>query len=373
VAGIFLALASYGRKESVTGYLTPVSGIARVMPGAAGTVAEVYVPEGDTVAAGQKLLMVRTGRRDTESQAVDTAVVQQAEARRAAVTERIGIEQRRAAQERQALTGAISGLEDEVTRLNEALQTQRARVKVAHDQTESVRSTVAQGFTSVTEFRRRQDAELAQRQAETELYRQISVKAVEVRTKRYALSEAEAKAADTLAALRGSLTDAEAALAEAQGRQGYVVTAPMVGRVTSLQAWAGMSTEAGVPFMAIVPENAPLQALLLVPARAIGFIAPGQVVQVAFDAFPFQRFGLHAGRIESVSKALLKPTESAGPLTPKEPSYRVTAWLERQTVTAYGREVPLRPDMSLRADIIIDRRSLIQWLFDPLLSARGRV
>jgi membrane fusion protein len=35
--------------------------------------------------------------------------------------------------------------------------------------------------------------------------------------------------------------------------------------------------------------------------------------------------------------------------------------------------MPLRPDMSLRADIIIDRRSLIQWLFDPLLSARGRI
>ena len=28
--------------------------------------------------------------------------------------------------------------------------------------------------------------------------------------------------------------------------------------------------------------------------------------------------------------------------------------------------------MSLKADIVFDRRSLIEWLFDPLLSARGR-
>jgi membrane fusion protein len=57
----------------------------------------------------------------------------------------------------------------------------------------------------------------------------------------------------------------------------------------------------------------------------------------------------------------------------KEASYRVTARLERQTITAYGNEIALRPDMSLKADIVFDRRSLIEWLFDPLLSVRGRL
>ena len=74
-----------------------------------------------------------------------------------------------------------------------------------------------------------------------------------------------------------------------------------------------------------------------------------------------------------MSSTLLKPSEAAGPLVPKEPCYRVTARLDRQTVTAYGSEIALRPDMSLKADIVFDRRSLIEWLFDPLLSARGRI
>ena len=60
-------------------------------------------------------------------------------------------------------------------------------------------------------------------------------------------------------------------------------------------------------------------------------------------------------------------------MAPTEPSYRVTVDLERQTVTAYGSEVPLRPEMTLKANIIVDRRSLLEWLFDPLLSARGRM
>jgi membrane fusion protein len=116
-----------------------------------------------------------------------------------------------------------------------------------------------------------------------------------------------------------------------------------------------------------------LEASLLVPARAIGFVTRGQSVRVAFDPFPFQRFGFYDGIVASVSDTLLKPNEAAGPMTPKEPSYRITVRLGRQTVTAYGSEIPLRPDMPLKASIVFDRRSLAAWLFDPLFSARGRL
>ena len=47
--------------------------------------------------------------------------------------------------------------------------------------------------------------------------------------------------------------------------------------------------------------------------------------------------------------------------------------LHRQTVDAFGREVALQPDMTLRADIILERRSLIEWLLEPLLSVRHRM
>ena len=194
------------------------------------------------------------------------------EAKRAAITERMEIEQR-AADIQKTLSTALAGLEAEVGTMAESLRTQRERVKVAHDQVEAVRPTVAQGFTSMTEFRRRQDGELSQQQAATDLYRQLSTKAVDVREKRQALTELEAKTADNLAVLRAAVADAEAAIAEARGKQGYVVSAPVSGRVNSLQAWVGMNTETGVPFMSIVPDNAPLEVTLLVPVRAIGFVA----------------------------------------------------------------------------------------------------
>jgi membrane fusion protein len=199
------------------------------------------------------------------------------------------------------------------------------------------------------------------------------VKAVDVREKRHALTQLEAKTADNLAVLQSAIADAEANVAEARSKQGYVVSAPVGGRINSLQAWVGMNAETGIPFLSIVPENARLEVSLLVPAKAIGFLARGQTVRIAFDPFPFQRFGFYKGTVTSVSDTLLKPNESVGAMVLKEPAYRVTVQLERQTVTAYGGEIALRPDMSLKADIVIDRRSLIQWLFDPLMSARGRL
>jgi membrane fusion protein len=373
VAAVYLTLGSYSRKETVTGYLTPVGGIARVSASAQGVVAELYVADGDKVAAGQRLLMIRSERRGAQGQSVDASIIANLQAKREAIADRIEIEQKSATVQKQSLTDALAGLEAEVGTMAQSMQTQRERLKVAHDQVESVKPTVEKGYTSMTEFRRRQDVELSLQQATTDMYRQISSKAVDVNEKRHALAELESKTADNLAVLRASLADVDGAIAEAKGKQGYVLSAPVAGRVTSLQAWVGMTTDSALPFLSIVTDNAPLEVSLLVPARAIGFVTRGQQVRFAFDPFPFQRFGLYAGSIVSVSSSLLKPSEAAGPLVPKEPSYRVIARLDRQTVTAYGSEMALRPDMSLKADIVFDRRSLIEWLFDPLLSARGRL
>jgi membrane fusion protein len=368
----FLTLGTYGRKETVPGYLTPATGVAKVLPPAAGMVSELYVADGDTVRAGQRMLLIRTERRGVQGQAVDAVVSQQLAAKRDAIANRIEIERQNAEFQKRSLSDAIAGLEADVAALTESLKTQRERKKVAHDQVESVRPTVNQGFTSMTEFRRRLDAELSQQQAETDLYRQVSAKALDVREKRHALTELDNKISDNIAALLTTLADAEAALAEAQGKQGYVVSAPIAGRVTNLQAWVGMGTETGIPFLSIVPADTPLEVSLLVPAKAIGSIARGQTVRFAFEAFPSQRFGYYNSTVTSVADTLLKPNETTGPVAPKEPFYRVTARLERQTVTAYGSALPLRPGMSLTADIVVDRRSLIEWLFDPLLSVHGR-
>jgi membrane fusion protein len=127
-----------------------------------------------------------------------------------------------------------------------------------------------------------------------------------------------------------------------------------------------------MPALSIVPDGDILEAELLVPARAIGFIAAGQTVHISYDTFPFQQFGFARGNVRTVSRTMLKPDEIVGPMLLREPSYRVGVALERQTMRAYGAELPLEPDLQLQADIEFERRSLLAWILDPLLSAWER-
>ena len=120
----------------------------------------------------------------------------------------------------------------------------------------------------------------------------------------------------------------------------------------------------------IIPQDSVLQAELFLPARAVGFVEAGQPVRIMYDAFPYQHFGTYRGEVVKVSQTILTSSDVAGPIKLTEPGYRVTAALERPDIDAYGKAVALQPDMLLKADIILEKRSLISWLTNPLRSVR---
>ena len=125
--------------------------------------------------------------------------------------------------------------------------------------------------------------------------------------------------------------------------------------------------------MSILPAGAELEAYLLVPTRAAGFIRTAQTVALRYQAFPYQRFGHYLGEVREVGRTIIQPNEASIPVQVQEPVYRVTVRLPRQHVVAYGQSLALRSGMLLDADVWIDRRRLIEWIFDPLLSVAGRV
>ena len=65
--------------------------------------------------------------------------------------------------------------------------------------------------------------------------------------------------------------------------------------------------------------------------------------------------------------AMLKPEEIVGPVQLREPSYPVAVALQRQTMRAHGAELSLEPDLQLQADILSERRTLLAWVFEPVL------
>jgi membrane fusion protein len=176
--------------------------------------------------------------------------------------------------------------------------------------------------------------------------------------------------AQKIQALRNDLAGAEQRIAEINGRSAYVIRTPVAGRVTTLQARAGQNADPQRLQLEIIPTDSVLQAELFVPSRAIGFVKPGQSVRILYDAFPYQHFGTYRGEIVDVSQTILTGADTGAPFKLNEPAYRVVAALERADIDADGKRIALQPDMLLKADIILERRSLMSWLTRPLQSIR---
>jgi membrane fusion protein len=120
--------------------------------------------------------------------------------------------------------------------------------------------------------------------------------------------------------------------------------------------------------MTVVPSGAHLQATLYVPTRAIGFVQSGQEVRLQVDAFAYSHFGTISGKVSQISAA---PIVRTGVNGQAEPVYLVTATLNSASPALRdGRK--LRSGMTLTASIITERRSLAEWLFEPVWAVRRR-
>ncbi len=127
---------------------------------------------------------------------------------------------------------------------------------------------------------------------------------------------------------------------------------------------------AGTSLGSIVPSASPMEAVLYVPSTAMGFIKPGQGVRVAYDAFPYQRFGQYRGTVRTVSQTDIPVNTNS---QDRRAIFMVRVHLDQPFVKAYGTQVPLRPGHTLTADIEIDRRSLMRWMLDPLFAFSGKL
>jgi len=161
-------------------------------------------------------------------------------------------------------------------------------------------------------------------------------------------------------------------ITEQHQKQASVVLAPSDGVVASLPVRRDQMVTANQHLLTLVPENAVLQATLLVPTKAAGFLQENQQVVLRYNAFPYQKFGSGKGSVAAIDKSLTLPGESGVPVTMTEPVYRVSVSLSEQKVDAYGASHALKAGMTLDADVRLETRSLLEWIFEPVWSFARR-
>ena len=363
----------YTRKEHVSGSLVPTRGLIRVFPPQAGTVLEKAVREGQPVRQGDVLLVLSSERASTatrETQAAQLAALRQ---RRDAL---------RAEQAKQTEIDTLSGsaaadrahgLVKELAEARAQLDLQRSRVAAAERTVARHEQLVAARFVAEATLQQKQEELLDQRARQAETQRIIAGLERDLATARAELASAGLRRANTASAITRQISELDQQLTETDSRRSVVITAPADGIVTTLLAEPGQTATPGTPLLSLLPAGAELQAQLLVPTRAAGFIRTGQEVVLRYQAFPYQRFGHHLGQVVGVGRSVIQPADAGQAGSVQEPVYRVTVRLPAQSVQAYGEAMALQAGMTLDADVRLDRRRLIEWLFDPLLSVTGRI
>ena len=368
---LFFALAHYTRKATVEGVLAPDLGLIRLVPSAAGTVVERRVSEGQRVKAGDVLFVLAL---DRVTLAVDAqlAVRRSLDDRRRSLAEAAQAQQVLARTRVAALDSRLRALDSELAQLDAESGLQRKRLALAEQALTRLRALQNDHFISPAQTQTKAEEVLGLGAAAQGLSRQ---RAALLRDK--AEIEGDRRTVPLLAesaigGLERDLAQTEREAAEQDAGQRLVVRAPQAGTVSNLLAEPGQSVTPASALAVLVPEGAHLQAQLYAPSSAIGFVQPEQEVRLRFEAFPYQKFGQQPGRVTAVSRTPLAPSELAALALQaegagSEPLFRITVALQGRAT------VPLAAGMRLQADVLLDRRRLIEWLFEPLLGLGSRI
>jgi HlyD family secretion protein len=91
----------------------------------------------------------------------------------------------------------------------------------------------------------------------------------------------------------------------------------------------------------------------MLPDKDVAFVEKGLAAKLKFEAFPFQDYGVVEGTVIEVSP---DSTNKDG-----VNYYKVTIALSKTEISG----VTLRPGLSVNAEIITERRSILSLLLEP--------
>jgi membrane fusion protein len=368
---LFLIFGGYTRRTRVAGQLVPTQGLATVVAPAAGVISRIDTIEGAAVESGALLAVVAMPRGTVETGdtigALETRLQQRRDSQQRsqrAQAQLFSVQQR-------GMRTQLANAQRELAQLEAEIETRQRQVRIANETLARLRQLKQQQFVSDLQLKQQENAALEQMSELQTLQRQGTGVRRQIDQLAQSLQElpAQREAADADAQRDRATLEQESL--ETETRRELAVVAPLAGIVATQLVKPGQAVQTGQPLLSVLPGDGKLEAELLVPSRAIGFIEPGDEVLLRYQAYPYQKFGHHTGKVVRISRSVYSSGESDA--RTQEPSYRVVVALNAQTVQAYGKAERLKPGMLLDADILGEKRSLIEWLFEPVMSLKSKL
>jgi membrane fusion protein len=361
---IVAAIASFIIKvpESVSApfVLAPARGTDPVKTARGGVIRQAFAFEGQLVKQGEPLFVIQSelaGDRAADLQSLETQLAGSS----------ASLNNARAQYESHRLSDLeeTRKLEERVAHLGRLIAARKNDLETIKQIAGSYAKLYKDGLASQNESKRRElevsqaaseidrlEAEQRETRAAIEKLRyEATARQTELRELERRVKEEATRTEIRVAALRNGL-------ANSRGAE-VTVTAPHSGIILGARVkGSGAVVSEGEVLCEMVREGEMLQAELAVPATGVGRLCAGQGVKLLYDAFPYQRYGVRYGVVRWISPASLDSKES--------PTFRALVDLETESLVVAGQPRALLPGMSGRAEVVIGRRSLISFVFEPI-------
>jgi len=144
-----------------------------------------------------------------------------------------------------------------------------------------------------------------------------------------------------------------------------VIRSPTRGYVHDLKVrTVGQVVQPGEVLMQIVPADAPLEAVIHIASKDIGYVKEGQPVNMRVSSYEYTRFGFASGKLTKISATNLVDVTG-------QPYFQGWVTLTHPYVGDKP-ELMLQAGMGIEAEILTGHRTLLAYLLKPLEDAKSR-
>lgn len=373
VAGVALVLVlillfgSYTMTADVRGIVAYDEGVARVYPRSAAEVTAIHVKSGDQVEAGQPLVTLSIAQgQDGVTPQLNQIGNQDVELGR-----QVELSALQASSEVAALAQQHKGLVAAISSLERQRGIAAAQIRLAQSAARRSDRLAAEGAGTQRQVEDSRSALLARRAEFEALGEQIIAQRNALRANEAESGRQRIEAERTQSVLLGQKAVLAQQQLELSRFDKLVLTAPVAGTIGDIGVEIGQQATPERAAASVIPSGSKLEIWLYAPSRAVGNARPGQQVRLQFDAFPYQKFGSGQGVVTEIAKV---PTEASNVdpgLKIDEPVFRIRADIVRFSPRAKADIGSMRQGMTLSGKLVLERRSLWQVLFGPIIEAIG--
>ncbi|MEW8506357.1 MAG: HlyD family type I secretion periplasmic adaptor subunit [Candidatus Thiodiazotropha sp.] len=145
------------------------------------------------------------------------------------------------------------------------------------------------------------------------------------------------------------------------------VRSPVKGTVKQVKInTLGGVIQPGMELMEIVPLDDSLLVEAKVGPKDIAFLHPSQKAIVKLTAYDFAIYGSLTGKVEHISADTIKDEHE------QESYYLVRVRTDKTDLGDQEKTLPIIPGMQAEVDILTGKKSVLEYLFKPLLRAKQR-